>query len=165
MDNLAPTQYIHIYTDGGCNPNPGPGGYGVYITSNLFSDEEIIGDSNGDTTTNNRMELSAFIAGAKKAAELLPMYTNGGVDVQIFSDSNYVVKGITEWIYNWVKKPGGLGNVINGDLWSEALGIYNAIKGSVKVTWVKGHHKSPGNIKADSLATLGVERSKNVSRD
>lgn len=165
MDNLAPTQYIHIYTDGGCNPNPGPGGYGVYITSNLFSDEEIIGDSNGETTTNNRMELMAFITGAKKAAELLPMCANGKVDMQIFSDSNYVVKGITVWIYNWIRKPGGLGNVVNGDLWAEALSAYKAIQDSVQVNWVKGHAKSRGNLKADSLASLGVERSINVSRN
>ena len=165
MDIVAPTQYIHVYTDGGCNPNPGPGGYGVYVTSSMFSDVEIIGDSNGETTTNNRMELMALITGLDKIADLLPICADEKVDITLFSDSNYAVKGITEWIYNWVRKPGGLGNVINGDLWSDALTKYTLVKDKVTIKWVKGHHKSLGNNKADSLATIGVERSRNVSRN
>lgn len=134
------------YTDGACKGNPGPGGWGVFIQTNGNSQELWGGE---DNTTNNRMELTAAI----KALEVASL----NIEVNLFTDSNYVRQGITTWIHGWkrngwktsTKKP-----VKNVDLWQRL----DALTQSRQVSWhwVKGHSGDPGNDKADELANRGV---------
>ena len=142
---------IEIYTDGACSGNPGPGGWGFVII-----DGEDIKSYSGseDSTTNNRMELTAAI----KAIELV----NENQAIILHTDSTYVQKGITEWIINWkkndwvssTKKP-----VANKDLWMK-LDEYNLSR-DIKWTWVKAHqscdsNESIYNNMADKLATGAI---------
>ncbi len=144
---------IHVYTDGACSGNPGPGGWGVVI---LNQDEnaaegaakELLG---GDLdTTNNRMELMA----ALKALEALRTFSG---TIHIHTDSTYVKDGITIWVQNWVKngwKTAGKKDVKNKDLWQALL---TAVEDkSVEWHWVKGHAGHPQNERADLLARNGI---------
>ena len=136
---------INIYTDGACKGNPGPGGYGVHIIHPDGRIEELYGRE--EKTTNNIMELQATI-------EALAHFDEQE-NVTIYTDSNYVKKGITEWIYNW--KRNGWKNakkqpVKNKELWQE-LDQWNAFH-RVSWKWVKGHSGDPGNERADYLATF-----------
>lgn len=144
MANESP---IHIFTDGGCRGNPGPGGWGVLLQAGDV-EKEIWG---GETeTTNNRMELTAVI----RALEALKRRAS----VQIHTDSQYVHKGISQWIHNWKrngwrtadKKP-----VKNADLWQQL----DTLTGGhdIKWNWVKGHAGHPGNERADRLANRGID--------
>ncbi|MDH5723122.1 MAG: ribonuclease HI [Alphaproteobacteria bacterium] len=137
---------VEIYTDGACSGNPGPGGWGVYMLSGAHRKELYGGDKE---TTNNRMEMMAVIQGlnALKKRSHVTLYT----------DSKYVMHGITEWMEGWkarnwrtaAKKP-----VKNQDLWQE---IDKAIqKHDIKFIWVKGHDGNEGNEKADELARKGI---------
>ena len=137
---------IKIYTDGACKGNPGVGGWGAII----MQDEKNIELFGGENeTTNNRMELMAVIMALKEISSNL--------ELTIYTDSTYVLKGISEWIKNWKvnnwrsssKKP-----VKNKDLWIE---LDEAV-GSRKINWewVKGHAGNEGNEKADELANQGV---------
>nr|WP_306252843.1 ribonuclease HI [Parvularcula sp. IMCC14364] len=138
---------IHIYTDGACSGNPGPGGWGVLI-QRANAEEELCGGA--AETTNNRMEMMAAI----KALEQLP----AGEAVTLHTDSTYVMKGITEWIKGWKardwknsqKKP-----VKNKDLWL----VLDELVSTRQVTWkwVKGHAGNKGNERADALANQGME--------
>ena len=144
---------IEIYTDGACSGNPGPGGWGFVII-----DGEDIKSYSGseDSTTNNRMELTAAI----KAIELV----NENQAIILHTDSTYVQKGITEWITNWkkndwissTKKP-----VANKDLWMK-LDEYNLSR-DIKWTWVKAHQSCDSNDSiynnmADKLATGAITK-------
>jgi ribonuclease HI len=138
---------IKIYTDGSCKGNPGPGGWGALIISR-GDKKEIYGGE--EKTTNNRMELSAVI-------EALKAIDNQVCPLTIFTDSTYVLKGMSEWIKgwksnNWIssnKKP-----VKNKDLWIilDSLASLHIIEW----IWVKGHSGHPENDRADFLANLGV---------
>jgi ribonuclease HI len=138
---------VNIYADGGCRGNPGPGGWGVVLLSGGVEKELWGGESH---TTNNRMELTAVI----RALEALKRPTTA----QVHTDSQYVQKGINEWIHNWKrngwrtadKKP-----VKNADLWQilDAL----ARQHEIKWLWVKGHAGNPGNERADQLANRGID--------
>lgn len=139
---------VDIYTDGACQGNPGPGGWGALLRYGE-TEKELSG---GVTeTTNNRMELSAAI----EALRALKRPTRA----RIHTDSTYVKKGITQWIVNWkrngwqtaAKKP-----VKNVDLWTD---LDNAMKDhDVEWRWVKGHAGHPENERADGLARSAVPR-------
>ena len=139
---------IKVYTDGACKGNPGPGGWGVYIQSN--EDEKELYGGNPETT-NNQMEMQA-------ALEALKHLKDKDEVIELFTDSNYLRQGITEWIYKWkknnwrtaAKKP-----VANRDLWIEISDLNE--KMTVEWNWVKGHAGDPGNERADELANVGAE--------
>lgn len=141
------TTQVEVYTDGACRGNPGPGGWGVYIIS-ANGERELCGGE--PDTTNNRMELRAAIE-ALRALE-------AGTPIVLHTDSQYVRKGITEWMSNWkrngwrtaARKP-----VKNADLWRELDEISAAHK--VDWRWVRGHNGDPGNERADALANRGVD--------
>ena len=138
---------IKVYTDGACRGNPGPGGWGVYIQLN---DEEKDLYGGNPETTNNQMEMQA-------ALEALKYLKDKNDVIELFTDSNYLRKGITEWIHKWklnnwrtaAKKP-----VANRDLWIEISDLNE--KMNVQWNWVKGHAGDPGNERADQLANLSL---------
>ena len=137
---------IKIYTDGACSGNPGKGGWGALIQEH--NNETKINGSE-QNTTNNRMELTAVI----KALELFEK----SVEIEIYTDSKYVMQGITEWIKNWKNnqwKTSQKKDVKNKDLW--VLLDQASEKHIIKWNWVKGHSGDYGNETADKLATQAV---------
>jgi ribonuclease HI len=138
---------VIIYTDGACRGNPGVGGWGV-ILSYKGKEKELYG---GDKdTTNNRMELMAAI----QALEALTKPCS----VRLYSDSSYVLKGITEWMPNWKKrgwKTAAKHPVKNVDLWQRLDAAIAQHK--IEWRWVKGHSGDKGNDRADALANLGID--------
>ena len=141
---------ISVYTDGGCISNPdGPGGWGVVIVDPRKSNVELSG---GETsTTNNRMELMAAIKALEHIEPDLPLV--------VHSDSQYVIKGITEWIHGWRKrgwKTASDEQVKNKDLWERLYGL--TLRHEINWRWVKGHSGNPGNEQADHLATQGMKQ-------
>ena len=139
---------IKVYTDGACKGNPGPGGWGVYIQSN--EDEKELYGGNPETT-NNQMEMQA-------ALEALKHLKDENEVIELYTDSNYLRQGITEWIHNWKKnnwKTAAKTPVANRDLWIEISDLNE--KMTVEWNWVKGHAGDPGNERADELANIGAE--------
>lgn len=138
--------FIEIFTDGACKGNPGPGGWGVILRSGEQVKELHGGEP---ATTNNRMELTAVIQGLSALTRRCK--------VKLWTDSQYVQKGITAWIVDWKrrgwrtadKKP-----VKNVDLWQQLDAL--AAQHDVEWLWVKGHAGHPENERADELANLGV---------
>lgn len=139
---------IIIYTDGACKGNPGPGGWGAWLTSGDYEKELCGGEAE---TTNNRMELMAVIealSALKKPCSVL-----------LHLDSEYVRKGITEWIHGWKArgwKTAARQPVKNVDLWQRLDALVTQGGHSIEWKWVKGHSGDPGNEKADALANRGV---------
>jgi ribonuclease HI len=137
---------IHIYTDGACKGNPGPGGWGALLVAGSHEKELFGGEAN---TTNNRMELMAVIqalAALKKPCHVI-----------IHTDSKYVLMGMTEWLAGWKAKgwkTASKAPVKNVDLW-QALDAA-ITRHQIEWRWVKGHAGHAGNERADQLANRGV---------
>ena len=137
---------IKIYTDGACSGNPGKGGWGALIQEN---DNEKKLSGSELNTTNNRMELTAVI----KALE----HYDEAREIEVFTDSKYVMQGITEWIKNWKNnhwKTSQKKDVKNKDLWVLLDSV--SAKHNIKWSWVKGHAGDYGNEIADKLATQAI---------
>ena len=138
---------VIIYTDGACRGNPGPGGWGVLLQYEAKIKELYGGEPE---STNNRMELTAAIQGLETLSR--------GCNVKLYTDSKYVLQGITEWMPNWKKrgwKTAAKKPVKNEDLWRK---LDSAIqKHDIDWQWVKGHSGDAGNERADTLANLGID--------
>jgi len=146
---------VEIYADGACKGNPGRGGWGVILLCNENRKELYGGEAQ---TTNNRMELTAVIEALlalKQASK-----------VRVYTDSQYVQKGISEWIHNWKrrgwltadKKP-----VKNADLWRRLDDVASGHE--VEWHWVKGHAGHPENERADALANKGIPQEVGSERE
>lgn len=147
---------IHIYTDGACKGNPGPGGWGAVLMSR-GSEKELFGGE--DATTNNRMELMAVI----EALNALKRPCH----VILYLDSEYVRKGITEWIAGWKARgwrTASRQEVKNVDLWKRLDAAVFHAGHRIEWRWVKGHSGDPGNERADLLANRGVELARALRR-
>ena len=138
---------VTIYTDGACDPNPGPGGWAALLK--FGSSEKVLAGSEPDTT-NNRMELTA----ALRALEALTRPCR----VDFYTDSEYLRRGITEWMprwqaRNWRRKSGALANV---DLWQA---LDQAIqRHEIEWHWVRGHAGNPDNQRVDRLARAAIQK-------
>lgn len=142
---------FQIYTDGSSRGNPGPGGYSAVVISDNFV-QEIGGRE--DSTTNNRMEMLAAIESLK--------HTEVSSEVLIYTDSEYLMKGITEWIHNWQKnnwRTKDRKDVLNKDLWLSLLS--ETEKRNVSWKKVRGHSGDPLNERCDEIAT-GMAMNKNI---
>lgn len=145
---------VEIYTDGACRGNPGPGGWGALLRAGDH-EKELYGAE--PQTTNNRMELMAAI----QALEALKR----PVDVSLTTDSQYLRKGITEWLPQWKRrgwKTADKKPVKNQDLWERlerALGQHR-----IRWHWIKGHSGHPENERADRLANRAIDEMLNGSR-
>ena len=138
---------VIIYTDGACRGNPGPGGWGALIKFDGV-EKEIFGGQ--IDTTNNQMELSAAIEGLTVLTE--------PCSVKLFTDSKYVMDGITQWIQNWKKnnwRTAAKKEVKNKELWQKLDNLIS--EHQVQWHWVKGHSGDAGNETADLLANKGID--------
>ncbi|UCF27586.1 MAG: ribonuclease HI [Chloroflexota bacterium] len=143
---MTERQQVTIYTDGACDPNPGPGGWAALL---IYTSQEVILSGSEPDTTNNRMELTAAIqalGGLKESSQ-----------VDFYTDSQYLKMGITEWIPNWKarnwrRKGGKLANV---DLWQA---LDKAIQAhEINWHWVKGHAGDRNNQRVDYLARQSIQ--------
>lgn len=141
------TARVVIYTDGACRGNPGPGGWGVLMR---FQDRHKTLRGFEAQTTNNRMELTAVIEGLRALRR--------SCDIELNTDSKYVMQGINEWIENWkrngwktaAKKP-----VKNSDLWRQLDSEVQ--RHDIEWRWIKGHSGNEGNEMADELANIAID--------
>lgn len=139
-------KHVILYTDGACSGNPGPGGWGAILTSGNHQRELAGGECE---TTNNRMEMMAVIC----AAEALKQRCS----IDVYTDSVYVMKGMTEWLAGWKKrgwKTASRKPVKNVDLWQRLELALE--RHEVNWNWVKGHSGDAGNERADELARMGI---------
>lgn len=142
---------IQIYTDGGASGNPGPGGYGALM---IYGEHRKEISAGYRLTTNNRMELLAVIVA-------LESLTKTDLEVDIFSDSKYVVDAVEKgWVMGWERK--GFQNKKNPDLWKRFLKVYRRHR--VAFHWVKGHAGDPNNERVDALA-VGAYQQGNLGVD
>ena len=135
---------VTMYTDGGASGNPGPGGYGTLL---MYGDHVKEMSEGFRQTTNNRMELLAVIVG-------LEALTREGIEVEVYSDSKYVVDAVLKgWVFNWEKK--AFKGKKNRDLWQRFLKVYR--RHNVRFDWVKGHAGNPNNERVDALAVAAYQ--------
>jgi ribonuclease HI len=143
---MTEEEVVEIYTDGACRGNPGPGGWGAILRFKGKEKELWGGEA---ATTNNRMELTAVI----RALEALKQPSR----VRVYTDSQYVQKGIKEWIHGWKRngwKTADKKDVKNKDLWIELDELRK--KHDIEWHWVKGHDGHVENERADALANRGI---------
>ncbi|MEM6857322.1 MAG: ribonuclease HI [Pseudomonadota bacterium] len=139
---------VTIFTDGACKGNPGPGGWGALLRMGPHEKELSGGESD---TTNNRMEMTAAIRGLCALTE--------PCKVELYSDSKYVLDGITKWVEGWKRRGWVTASrkpVRNADLWHELIAA--AARHEVEWHWVKGHAGQPENERVDKLASDEAER-------
>lgn len=137
---------IYIYSDGACKGNPGPGGWGALLVTDGHRKEICGGEAN---TTNNRMEMTAVI----RALESLKRPST----VEVHTDSQYVQKGISEWMTGWKRRNWRTADgkpVKNQDLWLQLDALSQLHR--IEWKWVRGHNGHPENERADELANQGV---------
>lgn len=139
---------VNLFSDGSALGNPGPGGYCTILK---YKDKEKIIKGSEPLTTNNKMELRAVIEGLKSLKE--------PCEVTIYSDSNYVVKSINEWLDSWIKK--SFKNVKNVDLWKEYIKVSSPHK--IKAIWVRGHSGHIENERCDKIAKNEAKRVKELA--
>ncbi len=147
---MADKPQVIIYTDGACSGNPGPGGWGALLR--FGNHEKELSGAAGETT-NNRMEITAAVMAFRALKE--------PCQVEIYTDSEYLKKGITDWINNWKKlgwrrgSPGKTKPLANADLWKE---LDRAITDhQVSWHWVRGHAGHPENERVDNLAVAAMK--------
>lgn len=146
MSNTKKSLTVDIYTDGACSGNPGPGGWGILFRYNDVEKTLCGGEKN---TTNNRMELSAVIHALNSLTRRCT--------VTVHTDSQYVQRGVQEWLPNWKKRnwrTAGNKPVKNKDLWEQLDQILS--QHEINWIWVKGHSDHPENDRADALAREGM---------
>jgi len=141
------SEAVEIYADGACRGNPGPGGWGVLLQAK-GTEKELFGGE--PETTNNRMELTAVI----RALEALRRRCR----VRVYTDSQYVQRGITSWIHDWKRRGWRTADrkpVKNEDLWRRLDDLARGHE--VEWHWVRGHADNAGNERADALANRGID--------
>lgn len=136
---------ISLFSDGSALGNPGPGGYGVILR---YGENERIVRGGEEHTTNNRMELRGVIEGLKALKE--------PCDVLVVSDSTYVLKGMKEWLPNWIKK--NFKGIKNPDLWKEYIEV--SATHTITTQWVKGHNDHEENERCDEIAKEEAQKYK-----
>ncbi len=146
-DSNEPLEKVALFSDGACSGNPGPGGWGVILRFR-GAEKELFGGERD--TTNNRMEMMAIIQGLEALKR--------PVAVDIFTDSKYVIDGMTKYMPTWKKNSWRTADkkpVKNIDLWERMLAAM--VPHQLSWTWVKGHSGHPENERADALARRGVD--------
>ncbi len=150
---------VIIYTDGACSGNPGPGGWGSVFATYTNANDVVIYELGGPAaqTTNNRMELEALIQPLQQLSKKLTKTTS--CQIQIYTDSVYVIKGATQWIHGWKKngwKNAAGEDVTNQDLWRDLDEVLRTLKtkAELKIKWdyVRGHQGTHGNERCDQIA-------------
>jgi len=152
---------LYIYTDGGCSGNPGPGGWAYVMVLQAFqsagkqdSARIIAQDKGGEKeTTNNRMELTAVIM----ALRALKNFDSALSSITLLTDSQYVQKGITEWIHSWKRnswRTSGKSPVKNKELWVELDALAGGVK--IKWEWIKGHAGNEYNEMCDAMTQEAI---------
>lgn len=150
MKGIQKKPFVEIYADGACSGNPGVGGFGAVLRS-AAKEKELSGCN--PMTTNNRMELMAVIAGLEALKK--------PCRVRITTDSNYVVKGMTEWMEGWRAKGWKTAQkkeVLNRDLWERLLYVSRAHE--IEWVWIKGHNGHPENERCDKIARQEIKKCK-----
>lgn len=147
MGSLGTSSPIIVFTDGAAKGNPGPGGWGAIV---ITTDQHVTELGGGSPhTTNNRMELSGAIAALQHVA-------NQPGRVAIYTDSTYLIQGITQWVWAWRKrgwKTAQGADVLNRELWDQLSSLVGArARGDVDWRWVRGHVGTPGNERADQIS-------------
>jgi ribonuclease HI len=145
-----PHPLVELYTDGACSGNPGPGGWG-FILRDPNGGKELVGSGGDARTTNNRMELLSVIEGLKALKK--PSH------VRLVSDSEYVVRGLNEWLEGWKARgwrKSDKSPVLNQDLWQELDRLREVHK--VDAEWVRGHKGHEFNERCDRLAVGEIKR-------
>lgn len=139
---------IIVFTDGAAKGNPGPGGWGVVIVAPEGRVTEL--GAGSAHTTNNKMELGGAIAALEHVAD------RPEAPVALYTDSTYLIQGITQWVWGWRKrgwKTAQGGDVLNRDLWERLSALVGArARGSIDWHWVRGHIGTPGNERCDQIA-------------
>jgi ribonuclease HI len=146
---------LRVFTDGGCSGNPGPGGWAFV----LVADDQIIAEKWGaeKNTTNNRMELTAAIAALEAVRDMTASGQAAPDRITVYTDSQYVQKGMTEWIHGWKKKQwqtSGKEAVKNQDLWQRLDGLTG--QSTVVWVWIRGHTGNELNERCDRMTQEAI---------